>query len=229
MSYRMIAIAAGLALGLTGCAEQYQAQQPPPQQDALTTVTATPTPVNTNQSTATAEPATGANSSGGQDFLDAAEELPEDLQEPENTSSDLHERPELPAEAWEHTQEGAALFATHYVELLNYTGVHPETGILERWGGEDCISCRNYEDNVKAMVDKGATQTHQAITIEDSSAVRQPGNYVVTVDILVDEYQIVTDSGEVLYSQQQDSAGLVFMLTPDMPWIIEGIYIRPSQ
>lgn len=163
---RVLAITAvaGLVL-LAGCDNQTDASPPPTTEDALTTATVAPTTPDdadvTSEEPAAVEPTTEEPTT----------------QEPADDGP-----PEMPAEAQEQTEAGAEAFALHYLELINYTGMHPEVGILEPFGATACKSCESYEESVAYNVDHGdylaqdtfALGTASTVFTDDSGRVAIP-------------------------------------------------------
>lgn len=225
MHRRIIALTAGLGIALTGCAEPPRAAQPPAQQDALTQTTATPTPVRGDgaQATSSAVPDEAAVTS-------AAPSSPEESGEGASAGSQdpfPDGPPEMPQVAWEHTEEGAAAFAEYYMELINYTGLHPEVGILEPYGGDDCKSCANYENNVKAFVERDLKSDKAPAIILESRAVDFGSDFqaFITLDILA--YTVSSPDG-IHVAEYEAVHGMisVFTLTPGSPWVVQEIQGR---
>ena len=58
----------------------------------------------------------------------------------------------MPAAAKENSEEGAEAFARWYVETLNYLYQHPQTGVLDKYAGDNCALCEQHQDIIRSSV-----------------------------------------------------------------------------
>ena len=118
-----------VGLSLSACSDDPEPADVPTPTDSLTTDAESETGPETQSPTsddvsATSEPATNSPP----DDETTTTSPPDD----EATTSQAAGIPELPDEATEDSEAGAEAFALHYMELINATGLEPETGVLSR-------------------------------------------------------------------------------------------------
>ena len=229
MYRRIVAVAAGLCFVLAGCGEPPRAGQPPAQQDALTQTTAVPTEKTWAEinASATSDPQEGGTGDGA---TSTASE-PTHTAAPSGVSSGGDDPyadgpPEMPELAREHTEEGAAAFAEYYMELVNYTGLHPEVGVLEALAGEECKTCRNYENNVKYFIENAVRTDKAPISIKSSRAVDFAEYHKAFLDIEVLAYSTISGDGAVHDFYEETEVTFIFTLSPADPWVVEEIQGR---
>lgn len=201
-------VAAVVSLGvLAGCQPEAKPSAPPTSEPALTTstpeVTLEPAPTTEAPAPTSAEPAP---------TTEEAEAGP----------------PEMPDEAKEQTEEGAEAFVEHYLDMLNYTGQHPQTGHLEPLGAEGCKSCRNYEDNVETLVEQGQRNDGPALTISGTNGIGSSATTIVLADIEQLDYDVLDTSGDKVRSYESRSGQLKFTLEPAEPWLVAEVQVAAS-
>ena len=208
MRRTMIGAAAGL-LVLAGCTGTTEPAQPPTQEDALTTATVAPVATSDEVEVTTDAPVTGDET--------------EETAEPEAAGP-----PEMPDEAKEQTEAGAAAFALHYLEMVNYTGQHPEPGVLDPLAADSCKTCENYEANLASLLDSNAANDGDAASIGEAQAISQGDSYVVFVDLEQNAYQVKGQDGEILRTYDRIS-GVQFKFTlAGDPFQVQEIQVSTS-
>ncbi len=148
---------------------------------------------------------------------------------PTSTDSDDGSIPELPPEAEESTEEGAAAFAEYYVELYNYAGMRPESGVLEAHSGSDCSSCDGFVETMAYLAEGDLHYSGPVAKIERSVA-RNLGP-TTTAWVLVDQLPVSTldKEGNVTERVEADTFAMVFDLSRDGDeWSINEIQIDPE-
>lgn len=64
--------------------------------------------------------------------------------EPKPSAKPTITAPTMPAQAKENTDEGAAAFVDHYVQVLNYAAATGDVDELSRLSSPDCQGCQSY-------------------------------------------------------------------------------------
>src|SRR5699024_2511246 len=86
---------------------------------------------------------------------------PDDVEQtsaaPEESAAAPDGPPEMPEVAREDSEAGAAAFAAYYLEVLNYSTMAPESGLLSPLSDDSCKACASFED----MIDEYARQGHR--------------------------------------------------------------------
>ncbi|GGK67812.1 DUF6318 family protein [Ornithinimicrobium pekingense] len=197
MTRSVITAAVCLAV-LAGCGGTPEPSPPPTSEDALTTATAEPDVV---EETTEAAPTTEA---------------------PEETAA-----PEMPEEAREQTEAGAEAFALHYIDLVNYTGMDPQSGLLEPLAADGCDSCENHEATVLYSEQHDETLTGELWTPNAvTSVVHSDEQAVIRVPVEQHAVDVLNNAGEVTDTTDSGQYVLVFELEPADPWLVRGIQVE---
>lgn len=196
----IIAAVASLAL-LPACTEETEPSPMPTSEDALTTATEEP-----EDEAVTSEPE-------------------ETTEEPTTEEPDAEGPPEMPAEAEEQTEEGAIAFATHYLELINYTGRYPEVGVLEPLAAESCESCRNHEESVSYSVENEEYLKEDTWELGDPETIFTGDGARVAVPVQQPEQSYYKDGEALAETLPEDSATLVVRVIWQDEWLIETITV----
>lgn len=130
---------------VTACSGDTEPADPPIPTDALTTNTASPTDTETSRDAVT-QTATSSTEPATESPSESTTESP---------TSEAGGLPTMPEEAKEDTEAGAEAFVRHYIDLINYTGMHPEAGILEPLAEGSCEACNNLAATVEYSKDNG--------------------------------------------------------------------------
>ncbi|QFG68069.1 DUF6318 family protein [Ornithinimicrobium pratense] len=202
-----IAAAAGVVL-LAGCDTQTDPSPPPTTEDALTTLTATPTThaddvdITTEAAPTTAEPTTSEP---------VADDGP----------------PEMPAEAQEQTQAGAIAFAEHFVEVVNYTGIHPTPGLISGLSLEDCGTCGNLEATVEYSAENNEVLNEDLweITAPPDILVFSGSDALVRVPLTQHELAVFDDNDQEVERTDRQSLNLGIDLSWEDGWIIRAVQV----
>lgn len=202
-----IAAATGLLL-LTACDDQTQPSPPPTTQEALTTATQTPSPspddtdVTTEAAPTTTEPTTEEP---------VADDGP----------------PEMPAEAQEQTQAGAIAFAEHFIDVVNYTGIHPTPGMIDDISLEECSTCSNLEATVVYSAENGEILQDDLweVTSTPEILVFSGINALVRVPLQQHELPVWNLSGDEVDRTEQQALDLGVDLTWEEGWKVRAVQV----
>lgn len=205
-----IAAAAGLIL-LAGCDNQTDPSPPPTTEDALTTVTEAPTThaddvdVTTDAAPTTAEPTTSEPTTSEP----VADDGP----------------PEMPAEAQEQTQEGAIAFAQHFVEVVNYTGIHPTPGLISGLSLEDCGTCSNLEATVEYSVENSEVLGDDLWEITAAPDILVFSGQDAFVRVPLQQYELVVfgAEGQEVDKTQETTYTMAVDVVWDDGWLIRTV------
>lgn len=204
----IFAVALGLGL-LAGCDNGAEPAPPPTSQDALTTATVEPAPQDEVEATTDAAPATS----------EAAPTTAEPTEEAGGA-------PEMPDEAKEQTEAGAEAFALHYLDLINYTGMHPETGLLEPLGAEGCKSCDNHEDAVAYGVEHGDYLEQDTFTLDTPMTIFTEDSARVAIPAVQQAQTFYRDGQEIDREIEQEEASLIVRVVWDGGWKVSEITVE---
>jgi cytoskeletal protein RodZ len=212
-----------VGLSLSACSDDPEPADVPTPTDSLTTDAESETGPETQSPTSdemstTSEPATNSPP----DDETTTTSPPDD----EATTSQAAGIPELPDEATEDSEAGAEAFALHYMELINATGIEPETGVLEPLGADGCESCDNYEANVEFLASENLRNDGPAarVTETNSTFLGQTTRVEVTVDQL--EVDVIDERGEIESGYEEvQGVLLVFRLAYSDEWLVEEITV----
>ena len=198
---RTVIVAVSALLALSACDTSGEPSAPPTGEDALTTATAEPAPVDDVEVTTEAEVTT--------------EEPSEDA------------APELPDEAKEFTEEGAAAFALHYIGVVNHTGIHPEDGLLEPLATDGCKSCQNHENTVTYSVENDEFLTGDIWTAgEPAVPVLSEDATVVRLGVEEHEVGILDATGNEVDRTSSGDYTLIFDMTWSDGWLVREIQVE---
>lgn len=206
---RLLATAALASAGLVlaGCTGDNAPAPPPTPDPAPTTQPATTSPDDTDITTATSSPTS-----------DAVE------------TTEASGPPEMPDEATENTEAGAEAFALHYIDLINYTGIQPQPGLLEEHSSEECGACLNHEQSVVDALGSGEMLNRDIWRVEDVVTLHQPGLSTASSRIEITQMQqdVLDASGEPVDRVEEAHGVLVFDLSYDSRWQIQEIAFQSS-
>ncbi|MFK5633297.1 MULTISPECIES: DUF6318 family protein [unclassified Ornithinimicrobium] len=196
-------VAAALAaLVLTGCGGGAEPSAPPTSEPALTTATATPDEVvETSEAAATtAEPTEAAGP------------------------------PKMPEEAKEQTEAGAEAFVLHYIDLINYTGMHPEVGLLEQNSTNNCGTCLQFSESVAKAEAEDTRQTGPIAEMGSPTSVVAGTSAVVTVKGAQQQVDVLNAEDEVVETYpRQDDVVMEFNLLYDGSWRVDRLFLVEEQ
>jgi cytoskeletal protein RodZ len=212
-----------VGLSLSACNSEPEPADVPTPTDSLTTDTESETGPETTSPTSdemstTSEPATNSPP----DDETTTTSPPDD----EATTSQAAGIPELPDEATEDSEAGAEAFALHYIDLINATGIEPQTGVLEPLATDNCASCDNYEANVEFLASENLRNDGPAarVTETNSTFLGQTTRVEVTVDQL--EVDVIDERGEIESGYEEvQGVLLVFRLAYRDEWLVEEITV----
>lgn len=97
------------------------------------------------------EPDPGPTGATATSPTESATESPTPTEEPTETSA----LPPLPEEATENTPEGAEAFIRYYFDVANESHLRPQSGLVSQISDDDCVSCRNMEQQIEEMIAGG--------------------------------------------------------------------------
>lgn len=207
MRRTMIGAAAGLMV-LAGCTNgSAEPAQPPTQEDALTTATVAPAPPPDEAEVTTEPPVTSDED--------------EETETPEADGP-----PEMPDEAKEQTQEGAIAFALHYLKMVNYTGQHPEEGLLEPLAADGCKSCDNHEQAVSYGVESGDYLLEDTFDIGTPDVIFTEDSARVAVPVTQREQDFYRNGKPLSRTSESAEATLVIRVQWDDPWAVSEITVE---
>lgn len=207
----IVPAALGLAL-LAGCDNSAEPSPPPSSEDALTTATAAPaTPSDEVEVTTEAAPTTQAP---------AETEIETATAEPQGA-------PEMPEAATEQTKEGAEAFALHYLDVVNYTGMNPEVGLLEPLGADTCQSCDNHEESVVYGVDNGDYLLQDTFTLGPPETVFTGEGARVSVPATQEEQDFYRGGEPIDRSVEHAEGTLVVRVVWQDGWLVNEITVEP--
>lgn len=173
---------------VAACSGDTEPADPPTPTDSLTTVTASPPDTDTDTATETAPSSTTESPTES-----PSESSTEPSTEPP-TTSEAGGVPTMPEEAKEDTEAGAEAFALHYIDLINYTGMNPETGVLEPLAADGCKSCENHEASVAYGVENGDYLLNETFEVRDTVALFDASSSTATVRASIHHQHRVTTS-----------------------------------
>ena len=211
-----------VGLSLSACNSEPEPADVPTPTDSLTTDTESETGPETQSPTsddvsATSEPAT--NSPPDDDTTTTSP--PDD----EATTSRAAGIPELPDEAMEDSEAGAEAFALHYIDLINATGIEPETGVLETLGADGCESCDNYEETITRSAEEGEFLRGDIFDVGETVSLHSPSDSTANVRVAINQIEQDTydADGEVVTNVPADSTTLVFSLSYQDGWLVNEV------
>lgn len=205
MTLTMVAAGALLA----GCSGEAEPAAPPPSEEALTTSDTAPT---TDAAPTTEEPP--------DDVVETT--APPDVVE----TTEAGGPPELPEVATEDSEAGAAAFAEHYLDTLNYSTTTSTSGLIDDLGDPECQTCDNFRELVDSYTSKDQYSDGPVITFDELEA-RATGETMV---ILANVTQPIPDTldrdGNVVESGQEPSS---FDMAIRLHWVDDGWRILEIQ
>ena len=143
-------------------------------------------------------------------------------------SEDAAGLPPMPPVAKENSEEGAEAFARWYVETLNHLYQHPQTGILDKYAGDNCKRCHRFADVVAGFVEDGHRAESPPFSIKETkSSIRHGSKVEFILGVDQKPVPIVDGSGKGVDSMKdQSDLGLVFDLGPGEPWLITDLLVQ---
>lgn len=202
---------------VAACSGDTEPADPPTPTDSLTTVTASPPDTDTDTATETAPSSTAES---------PTESPSESLTEPP-TTSEAGGVPTMPEEAKEDTEAGAEAFALHYIDLINYTGMNPETGVLEPLATDDCASCDNFEEAVDRLITSDQHYSSPTMQVDDAFAVAMGNGARATVILGQLPTQVVEGDDVIEESDGGERLTFVFsMVLRESGWLVEEIQLE---
>ncbi|MGB7449498.1 MAG: DUF6318 family protein [Ornithinimicrobium sp.] len=204
---RLSALAVCLAMGgvLAACDDGQRPQEPPQNQDS---VGAADDSKATSVGDDAASKATSAADSAGQTADPGV--------------------PEMPPEATEDSEAGAAAFAEYYLDLYNHLGRYPQDGVLNELASNQCDTCRNYEDNVESLSKKDQRLDGPSGIVTKATALASgPDSYVVSVVARTPAYRRLGIDGTEIdrFSQGSDIELSVDVRRLDASFLVEGVFV----
>lgn len=195
---------------LAGCSGEAEPADPPTGEDALTSETA---PTTDAAPTTEAPPDDVVETSSPPDVVETTEAAGP---------------PELPEEATEDSEAGAAAFAEHYIAVINYTSKHPEVGLLESLSKDTCDTCHNFESTVTESVATGEVSRNDIFEITDTVSLYRVADSEANVRVSTKqvEQDIFDPSGEVVDHLDEATGTLAFAMSFDETWIIDDLRIE---
>ncbi len=145
----------------------------------------------------------------------SATATPDDAEQTSAAPTDAGEDPgipELPEAATEDTEDGAEAFVQYYVDLLNYTGRVPQSGLLEPYGQPGCATCDVLEKETSELEDAGDRYKIDSLAVDSIEALPFESGYRVQLE------------GEALEAEILDAANDVVARTepvPELDWAIQ--------
>ncbi len=214
-----------VGLSLSACNSEPEPADVPTPTDSLTTDTESETGPETTSPTSdemstTSEPATNSPP----DDETTTTSPPDD----EATTSQAAGIPELPDEATEDSEAGAEAFALHYIDLLNATGIEPQTGVLEPLAADSCDTCANYEGNIQHLQDNNLRNSGTAVIVRAASATLVGEGAVVFLEADQLAHDVIASDDTVARSYEEIQ-GATFQLDlgrGDGGWIVNKIAVQ---
>lgn len=133
--------------------------------------------------------------------------------------------PELPPEAMEDTEAGAEAFVQYYVDLLNYTGKFPQSGLLEPFSDEACATCEAFETEVIELDSRSEHYDSDALQPFAMTTIRFQGDSQVTVQSFAPAANRLDVNGKILSSTEEvEKLEWLVELTPsEGSFVVKGI------
>ena len=110
-------------------------------------------------------------------------------------------------------REGAEAFAIHYLEMVNYTGRHPEEGLLEPLAAEGCKSCANHEEAVAYGVEYGDYLLEDTFVLDTADTIFTGDGARVSVPITQPEQTFYRDNEPIDRVAEFAEATLIVRVT----------------
>ena len=146
-------------------------------------------------------------------------------------SEDAAGLPPMPPVAKENSEEGAEAFARWYVETLNHLYQHPQTGILDKYAGEDCQRCDRFAQVVREF--SANDERAESAPFKDvgaNSLATEGDEYIARVALEQQPTRVVSADGSVGHQfEADDDQGLLFELTfSGDGWLIDDLLSNPG-
>lgn len=209
MKTKMLTLLAVAALA-AGCSGGEEPADPPTSDAALTTSEATPV----------ADPAPTTETPDDVSQTSAAPDVSE-------TTVDSGP-PELPPEAQEDSEAGAAAFAEHYIDMINYTSKYPEVGLLDKLSSENCEVCANFEDTVATSVETGEVSMKNIFEISETVSLYRAAESAADVRVTThqNEQDIINTGGEAVEHIEPAEGVLAFSMSWNHAWTVDDLRIE---
>ena len=146
-------------------------------------------------------------------------------------SEDAAGLPPMPPVAKENSEEGAEAFARWYVETLNHLYQHPQTGILDKYAGDNCKTCAKYERNIVRYVKEGRHTASSPIEIRGARVDVADAPAEVEVIVVVDQLPVrfVNAEGATVDTLSAiNGMGLRINMLYEGGWKISSIPVDPT-
>lgn len=156
MKTQLTALVATVAL-LASCSGGDDPADPPTSQDALTTTSDTAPTTSTGDTAPTTAPPDDTEATSAPD-------------DDATATTEADGAPEMPEEAKEDSEAGAAAFATHYLDTLNYSTMTPASGLLSGLVDESCETCTSFEGLVEQYTSKDRHSEGPVVTFQPLEA-----------------------------------------------------------
>ena len=194
------------AIARAGCAGDNAPASPPAPTEPLTT--SSPTTVDTDMATVT-----------------ATAQPPAD---PVETTAAVDGPPEMPDEAREDSEAGAEAFALHYIDLINYTGMYPEVGLLEPLATDDCATCDNFEATVVYSAEAEETLAEPMFEVRNVVVLHAPsdGTAQARVEAVQVEQAIRGADGSEVDRLPGDEGVWILDLLWDESWYVSAMNVQ---
>lgn len=134
--------------------------------------------------------------------------------------------PELPPEAREPSERGAAAFSEYYLNLINYVGRNPEIGLLEPYSTPSCSTCANFERAIAELARTGTRRDGPvSLVTEVQALVTSENMYRVVLDYDTPSYRELDTSGEIVDEfESGDPSALVLQIRRDgESYVVESV------
>ena len=134
--------------------------------------------------------------------------------------------PSQPMSAQSQTAEGATVFLTHYVALLNWSYQVANAGRLAVYEGPDCARCQATARSIGALA---KSRQHAGGDLLSLAAVAAPGNasadpYVVRATLVQAATPLLDPSGATVGALKASSRPVAFHLTwTGMGWQVTDL------
>ncbi|USQ82153.1 DUF6318 family protein [Ornithinimicrobium faecis] len=199
-------IAAGALLA--GCSGEAEPADPPTGEDALTSETA---PTTDAAPTTEAPPDDVVETSSPPDVVETTE---------------VAGPPELPDEATEDSEAGAAAFAEHYLNSLNYSTSTSTPGLLDNLADPDCQTCQNFQELVDSYTSNEHHSDGPVITFDPLEARSTGESMVILASVTQPVPATLDKDGTVVEEGLEPSS---FEMAIRLHWVDDGWKILEIQ
>ncbi len=239
MKHAKTAFATCAPLMVSACGGSPQSSAPPQQVDALTAAAAIQSPGASPSSDSVISTAASSSTLGDETRNQTGEQAGDDTGDDARatTAAGTSERakepssaPTLPSGATGHSEDGAAAFVVHYVDLVSYLGQSPEAGVMNDLAASECAACSNYKENIDYLITNDAKASGPSLEIGIPRASVVQDAAVVTVTLTQNAYTNVDPAGTEInaFEDSGTRTATVEVRWSDDAWSIQRISTAPN-